>query len=134
MSVSTLPEQKPENLELGDAGLDRLVLGDGARRAPPSSGADRAEYGAQTLKKLSAALKERIGRGFSVRSLELFRRFFLQFEATVPMARNSQTLSAISAATQIPQTPSAKSAALSERLSKVLHSASAELLPQLPLG
>ena len=134
MSVSTLPEQKPENLELGDAGLDRLVLGDGARRAPPGSGADRAEYGAQTLKKLSAALKERVGRGFSVRSLELFRRFFLQFEATVPMARNSQTLSAISAATQIPQTPSAKSAALSERLSKVLHSASAELLPQLPLG
>ena len=28
------------------------------------SGADRAEYGAQTLKKLSAALKERIGAGF----------------------------------------------------------------------
>ena len=41
------------------------------------SGADRAEYGAQTLKKLSAALKERIGRGFSVDVLERMRRFYL---------------------------------------------------------
>ena len=35
-------------------------------------GADRAEYGAQTLKRLSAALKVRIGRGFRV--IEQFPR------------------------------------------------------------
>ena len=98
------------------------------------SGADRAEYGAQTLKNLSAALKERIGRGFSVRSLEQFRRFFLQSDETMPQTGKSQTLSAISAAAHIPQTPSAKSAASREGLSQVLQSASTALLPRLPLG
>ena len=98
------------------------------------SGADRAKYGAQTLKNLSAALKERIGRGFSVRSLEQFRRFFLQFDKIIPQTGKSQTLSAISAAAHIPQTPSAKSAASREGLSQVLQSASTALLPRLPLG
>ena len=81
------------------------------------NGADRAEYGAQTLKRLTAALKERIGRGFSVRSLEQFRRFFLQFNETMPQIRKSQTVSAISAAAHIPQTPSAKSAVSRQDLS-----------------
>ena len=44
------------------------------------SGADRAEYGAQTLKQLSAALRVRIGRGFSVDALERMRRFYLGYE------------------------------------------------------
>ena len=47
------------------------------------SGADRAEYGAQTLKRLSAALKERIGRGFSVDVLEQTRRFYRSYEHIV---------------------------------------------------
>ena len=98
------------------------------------NGADRAEHGAQTLKKLSETLKERIGRGFSVRSLEQFRRFFLQLDETMPQTGKSQTLSAISAAANIPQTPSAKSAASREGLSQVLQSASTALLPRLPLG
>ena len=98
------------------------------------SGADRAEYGAQTIKKLSAALKEGIGRGFSARSLEQFRRFYLQAEETLPQAERPQTLSAISVAAQIPQTPSAKSTASGEELSRVLRSASTELLQRLPLG
>ena len=98
------------------------------------SGSDRAEYGAQTIKKLSAALKEKIGQGFSVRSLELFRRFYLQFEETLPQAGRPQTLSAISGAAQIPQTPSAESTASGEELSRVLRSASTELLQQLTLG
>ena len=42
------------------------------------SGTDRAEYGARTLGNLSAALKSKIGRGFSIRSLEQIRRFYLQ--------------------------------------------------------
>ena len=97
-------------------------------------GADRAEYGAQTLKKLSAALKARIGRGFSLRSLELFRRFYLQSEETLPQAGKAQTLSAISAAAQNPQTSSAKSTVSAEGLSQVLRSASTTLLQHLTLG
>ena len=98
------------------------------------SGADRAEYGAQTIEKLSTALRERIGRGFSVRSLEQFRRFYVQFEETLPQAGTPQTVSAVSAAAQIPQTPSAKSTASGEELSRVLRSASTALLERLSLG
>ena len=98
------------------------------------SGADRAEYGAQTLKKLSAALKERIGRGFSVRSLEQFRRFYLQFGGPLPRTGSPQTLSAISAAGQIPQTLPAESTASGEDLSRVLRSTSSALLQHLSLG
>ena len=98
------------------------------------SGADRAEYGAQTLKKLSAALKGRIGRGFSVRSLEQFRRFYLQFGGPLPRTGSPQTLSAISAAAQIPQTLSAESTASGEDLSRVLRSTSSVLLQHLSLG
>ena len=43
-------------------------------------GADRAEYGRQTLKKLSVALRVRIGRGFSVDVLEQMRRFYRSYE------------------------------------------------------
>ena len=98
------------------------------------SGADRAEYGRQTLKKLSAALRTRIGRGFSLRSLEQFRRFYLQFEEILPPAGKTQTLSAISAAAQNPQTPSAKSTAPGAGMSQGLRSASATLLQHITLG
>ena len=98
-------------------------------------GSDRAEYGAQTLKNLSGALKSKLGRGFSVRSLEQYRRFYLQFEGLVPQLRKSQTLSAISAAAYNPQTPSAKSRASAGRdLSQLLQSASTALLQQFTLG
>lgn len=98
-------------------------------------GSDRAEYGAQTLKNLSGALKSKIGRGFSVRSLEQYRRFYLQFEGLVPQLRKSQTLSAISAAAHNPQTPSAKLRASTGRdLSRLLRSASPALLQQFTLG
>ena len=43
-------------------------------------GKDRAEYGAQTLKKLSARLKADLGRGYSVTSLQNMRRFFLTYQ------------------------------------------------------
>ena len=97
------------------------------------SGADRAEYGSQTLKKLAATLKAKIGRGFSVRSLEQFRRFFLQFEGTVPQTAKPQTLSAISATAHNPQTPSAKFTASREGLSEVLQLASTALLQHFSL-
>ena len=54
-------------------------------------GADRAEYGAQTLMTLSAALKVKIGRAFSVDALERMRRFYLLYVhvlSEAPQARN----------------------------------------------
>lgn len=81
-------------------------------------GSDRAEYGAQTLKNLSGALKSKIGRGFSVRLLEQYRRFYLQFEGLVPQLRKSQT-------------PSAKFRASTGRdLSQLLQSVSTALFQQ----
>jgi hypothetical protein len=65
------------------------------------SGADRAEYGAQTLKKLSAALKERIGRGFSGRYLRQFRRFYLEFKGVVPEFDKRRTVFSVSATEEI---------------------------------
>ncbi len=51
-------------------------------------GADRATYGDRVIEKLSNALKEALGRGFSVRNLEMYRRFY-QTYLTIP-----QTVSA----------------------------------------
>ena len=68
---------------------------------------DRAEYGAQTLKNLSEALRSRIGRGFSVDALERMRRFYLLHEqilAEVPKETKSATLSRISGAQPISET------------------------------
>lgn len=42
-------------------------------------GEDRARYGASVLETLSARLSSEIGRGFSVDSLELMRRFYLTY-------------------------------------------------------
>ena len=70
-------------------------------------GADRAEYGAQTLKKLSAALKAGIGRGFSVDALERMRRFHLGYEhilSDVSASDNSATPSRISGSQSISET------------------------------
>ena len=68
------------------------------------NGADRAEYGAQTLKKLSAALRERIGRGFSVRYLRQFRRFYWEFKGVVPEFDKRRTEFSVSATEEIRQT------------------------------
>lgn len=42
-------------------------------------GAERADYGKQILKLLSAALTEEFGKGFSVQNLYYFRQFYLTF-------------------------------------------------------
>ncbi len=63
-------------------------------------GADRAEYGGQTLSKLSAALQGGIGRGgVSVDALEKMRRFYMVYEHTLSAASDAEksaTLSRIS--------------------------------------
>ena len=45
------------------------------------NGTDRAEYGRETLKRLSAELKSKLGRGFSVDNLESARRFYTAFSS-----------------------------------------------------
>lgn len=65
-------------------------------------GIDRAQYGQETLKKLSAALRETIGRGFSVDTLELIRRFFMAYRNTLSIDNKSETLSRISLAPPLP--------------------------------
>jgi len=67
-------------------------------------GADRAEYGAQALRKLSAALQERIGRGFSVRYLRQFRRFYVEFKEVVPEFERRRTAFSVSVTEKIRQT------------------------------
>ncbi len=97
------------------------------------SGADRAEYGAQTLKKLSAALKERIGRGFSVDALERMRRFYLTHDRILsngPASDNSATPSRISGS----QPRSATALRILSGPSAATTDALAQLAERLPLG
>lgn len=67
-------------------------------------GQERAAYGEALLKRLSADLSVRFGRGFSVRNLEQMRLFYLAWpverisqtpSAKLPSPRNSQTVSGI---------------------------------------
>ena len=60
------------------------------------NGADRAEYGSQTLKRLSAALKTKIGRGFSVDALERMRRFYLLYKHIIPDAPEAEKSATVS--------------------------------------
>jgi hypothetical protein len=77
-------------------------------------GADRAEYGMKTLKNISKALSERIGRGFSVDNLELMRRFFMVYQDIVAADEKSETLFRISK-TDLSETPSRISPRLSDQ-------------------
>lgn len=47
-------------------------------------GKERAQYGAELLKELSARLTEEFGKGFSERNLEYMRKFFLVWRDRVP--------------------------------------------------
>jgi predicted nuclease of restriction endonuclease-like (RecB) superfamily len=63
-------------------------------------GADRADYGAFLIKRLSGELGQRLGKGFSARNLEQCRRFYMSRKAI------AQTLSAQSAVGDAPARPS----------------------------
>lgn len=65
-------------------------------------GLERAEYGQAMLKRLSADLSVRFGRGFSERNLEQMRLFYLSW----PLEKISQTASAKLPSTRISQTAS----------------------------
>ena len=95
-------------------------------------GADRAEYGAQTLMTLSAALKATIGRGFSVDALERMRRFYLLFDhvlSEAPAGEKSATPSRISGDSAIAETLSRISPLPAERISHTLITKLAAALP-----
>lgn len=51
-------------------------------------GEKRAEYGAETLKTLSNNLTNKYKKGFGVDNLELFRKFYVTFTNSEPLARN----------------------------------------------
>lgn len=68
-------------------------------------GRERAEYGQQLLKRLSADLTARFGRGFGVVNLQQMRNFYLCW----PSEQIYQTVSDKSLPTGIPQTPSTQS-------------------------
>ena len=70
-------------------------------------GAQRAEYGKELLKELSARLSEEFGEGFSTRNLEYMRKFFLLWRER--LAEISQTPSAkLPQPGKTTQTPSAQ--------------------------
>lgn len=51
-------------------------------------GAERAAYGDEVLALLAARLRARVGRGYSVRNLRNFRRFYLAFSDRLPVVRD----------------------------------------------
>jgi predicted nuclease of restriction endonuclease-like (RecB) superfamily len=97
------------------------------------NGSDRAEYGTATLKQLSAALKTSIGRGFSVDSLELMRRFYLTYGHLIPQTTMSETTSRIFSP-EISETTSRISEALKKSIPAFSQAVSGELLQQIKLS
>ena len=69
-------------------------------------GQERAEYGTALLKKLSAALTEEFGRGFSRSNLQNMRKFYLTYADRLP--GKGQTASGTLPAEEKCQTPSGK--------------------------
>ena len=82
-------------------------------------GKGRAAYGQEVIKALAERLTGEFGRGYSKRSLELMRQFYVfnahrlpiaqTLSAQLPKAKKTQTLSAQSVVALIFQTPSGKS-------------------------
>lgn len=91
-------------------------------------GETRAEYGEQVLERLSTMLRQRVGRGYSLRNLRNFRSFYHAFATREPVIRDAAPAefgrrhlpnvpdgdegSAVKTRTEIRQTPSAESARL----------------------
>jgi predicted nuclease of restriction endonuclease-like (RecB) superfamily len=73
-------------------------------------GKARAEYGEKLIKKLSADLSAKFGRGFSEINLRNMRRFYLEFPSRIQqtLSVKSKKSQALSAKSEISQTPSVK--------------------------
>ena len=55
-------------------------------------GKERAEYGEKLLENLSKELNKEFGKGFSVDNLERMRRFYLIYQNSATVLRNSQSI------------------------------------------
>lgn len=100
-------------------------------------GADRAEYGAQTLRILSSVLKVKIGRGFSVDALERMRRFYLLYGHILsenPAQEKSATVLRISGDRAISATALRKLSDPLMELPEIVQTLSAELVNCFTLG
>lgn len=103
-------------------------------------GADRADYGQETLKNISKALTDRIGRGFSVDNLELMRRFFTVYQDIMAIDGKSETLFRISemdlseTVSRINPVPKDKSNRVTNSHNDILHSLTVQLAKQFSLG
>jgi predicted nuclease of restriction endonuclease-like (RecB) superfamily len=97
------------------------------------NGSDRAEYGAATLGKLSAALKKSIGRGFSVDSLEQMRRFYMTYKNLFPKMNMPETVSRI-LGSEISETASRISKSLTTASPASSNSWSVEIIHQIRLS
>jgi predicted nuclease of restriction endonuclease-like (RecB) superfamily len=97
------------------------------------NGADRAKYGTTTLKQLSSVLKSRIGRGFSVDSLEQMRRFYLFYKHFSPHVAISEAASRIFSSEKS-ETVSRISTIPSETFPSLPQIMSNELLQQIKLS
>lgn len=87
------------------------------------NGADRAAYGQEMLKKLSAELQKDFGRGFSETNLKNFRKFYLTFpnleigQTPSDLLNNpnsAEALSILDTPEEIGQTPSDQSTKLTQ--------------------
>ena len=98
----------------------------------------RGGFGARTgptsadLKKLSTALKERIGAGVLGAIPEAFRRFYLEFKGIVPESDKRRTVFSASATEEIRQTLFSELAISTGEASEA--SVPALFLQRLPLG
>lgn len=72
------------------------------------SGKERAEYGKQVLKGLSAQLTKEFGKGFSLRNLEQIRQFYLTYSKSETLLRifNIQKTQSLSAELELQKTQS----------------------------
>lgn len=85
------------------------------------AGKHRADYGEELLKRLSADLTARFGRGFSINNIQYMRQFFIEwppnkiYQTLSGISQGApirQTLSGISESRKISLTPSGKSSAV----------------------
>ncbi len=96
-------------------------------------GEDRAEYGAELLGKLSRKLSVGRKRGFSERSLELYRKFYLAYRE-IPQTTSAKSQLPAGEKIGIPQTLSAELAAVVSSPTEAFPEITGKVGAQLPLS
>ncbi len=100
---STVVRQTNSTIVLTYFEIGRLII------EHEQGGKIRADYAKQVLEKLSTKLTTEFGKGFSLRNLELMRKFYLLFNAKIPQTLSAKSLNPnVRMVSKIPQTLSAK--------------------------